>query len=505
MAQSETAEPTLTASTTVLLPVTDLAANDYNPNEMTEAQFTELLAEVAHLGRLPKPVIVRPNGTGYVIVDGEHGWRAAVKHGLAEVPCEIVDADDFEARRQTYKRNQHGTHHPVRLGQMFQQMMAARQLSQRALAKAIEVSEGTVRNALVYAEAVDLMRNRYAAADHGHVTSEDDLASKIGALSIRQVRRYVELPEGLRHHWLAGGADLEALEGSDWIHSSLYEFWPKYSDFKTAFRRVRDWSHWQFKWCIGGLTPEALGPYTQYVFKSAWVVRTPELMDAVFETIIDAAGGTARFLLTPEEFGLLVANGGVGADSHSAFMQRLEGAIAMKGLTVPPMRNFRLREQVRAQEIAKSAPAYIRDSALSVREKYAVWKTDPPGGLDDAVIEQVRRRLAGAATLQASDDDDARHIVRRAFETASARKRIKDVYRKRSNRELAEQIAKWFPIYDANDSIEAVLVRALVSKLEQFTRAELICLTQMAEAWEWDAAIAEMMRSVNNIEKAMTQ
>ena len=148
-----------------MLPVDALAANDYNPNEMTKAQFAELAAEVAHLGRLPKPLIVRSNGTGYVVVDGEHGWRAAVKHGLAEVPCEIVDVDDFEARRQTYKRNQHGTHHPVRLGEMFQQMMAARQLSQRALAKEIDVSEGTVRNALSYAEAAESLRNCHARDD----------------------------------------------------------------------------------------------------------------------------------------------------------------------------------------------------------------------------------------------------------------------------------------------------------------------------------------------------
>src|SRR5262249_8399379 len=146
---------------TVMLPTASLHANGYNPNAMTTAEFVELIAEVRHLGRLPNPLVVRAATDGYLIVDGEHGWRAAQKVGFAAVPCEIVEADDFEARRQTYKRNQHGTQNPVLLGRMFQQMMEGRGLSQRALAEEIAVSEGTVRNALLYAEAADL-RNSYA-------------------------------------------------------------------------------------------------------------------------------------------------------------------------------------------------------------------------------------------------------------------------------------------------------------------------------------------------------
>lgn len=112
-----------------LLPVERLRSNEWNPNQMVEDEFAELVAEVRHLGRLPKPVIVRANGDGWDIVDGEHGWRAAKEVGLAEVNCEVVAVDDFEAMRQTYKRNQHGTHNPVLLGQIFQRMLKERDLS----------------------------------------------------------------------------------------------------------------------------------------------------------------------------------------------------------------------------------------------------------------------------------------------------------------------------------------------------------------------------------------
>jgi ParB/RepB/Spo0J family partition protein len=166
------------------LPIERLDANEYNPNAMTAEQFAELVAEIQNLERVPKPIVVRPHGDRWLIVDGEHGWRAARQAGLTEITCEVVDADDFEAMRQTYKRNQHGTHNPVRLGRMFQKMMTGRNLSLRELARNINVSEGTVRNAVAFAAAAEL-RNRYAP--QASVT-EADAERTIARLTIRQIR-----------------------------------------------------------------------------------------------------------------------------------------------------------------------------------------------------------------------------------------------------------------------------------------------------------------------------
>ena len=82
------------ATATTALPIEALQPNDYNPNQMADERFAELVEEVRHLGRLPKPVVARPNGDGqYIIVDGEHGWRAAREAGLSEIAVEVVEAE----------------------------------------------------------------------------------------------------------------------------------------------------------------------------------------------------------------------------------------------------------------------------------------------------------------------------------------------------------------------------------------------------------------------------
>ena len=102
-----------------------LIPNRYNPNRMSEEEFAEYVTEVEHLGHLSKPIVVRRLDNGrFEIVDGEHGWRAAKKLGFDEVLCEVLeDVDDFEAMRQTFKRNRGGRDNPVLLGRMFQEML----------------------------------------------------------------------------------------------------------------------------------------------------------------------------------------------------------------------------------------------------------------------------------------------------------------------------------------------------------------------------------------------
>ncbi len=175
-----------------------LQPNPWNPNQMTEAEFVELVDEVRRLGRVPKPIVVRPLGDLFEIVDGEHNWQAAQDIGFTELPCEIIDADDFEAMRQTYKRNQHGQHCRVREGRMFRTMRDQGNITYTELAVAAGISEGTVRNRLQYARAAAI-RNCYAGENRD---------AEIDALKVRQVRAYVDLPSPLGDMWLDAGGTM---------------------------------------------------------------------------------------------------------------------------------------------------------------------------------------------------------------------------------------------------------------------------------------------------------
>jgi ParB-like chromosome segregation protein Spo0J len=79
-----------------MISVGQLRPTGHSHSRPTEAACAGYAAAVRRLGRVPKPITVRRLDDGYVIVDGEHSWRAASEVGLAEVPCEIIEGDDVE-------------------------------------------------------------------------------------------------------------------------------------------------------------------------------------------------------------------------------------------------------------------------------------------------------------------------------------------------------------------------------------------------------------------------
>ena len=70
----------------VSLPIDQLDSNDYNPNKLTAAKFAELVAEVRHLERLPKPIIERQQApTGK--------WQKSVR--VVDSPREQLSPEAF--------------------------------------------------------------------------------------------------------------------------------------------------------------------------------------------------------------------------------------------------------------------------------------------------------------------------------------------------------------------------------------------------------------------------
>src|SRR3989338_2869503 len=184
------------------IPLDKIKPNDYNPNEMSEEQFTDFVNEVKHLGnKPPKPIILRPNGDFYEIVDGEHSFKAIKQLGIMELQegwYEIADYDDIEAKRQTWKRNLGGKPNAVKTGLMFAKALQDSGMSNRQLADRMDISEATIRAYLFYAEASKLR------GDHAN----------LARLTNDQIKLYLNIAsysKAIANFWLNCGALEDAL------------------------------------------------------------------------------------------------------------------------------------------------------------------------------------------------------------------------------------------------------------------------------------------------------
>ncbi len=243
-----------------------LEPNDWNPNEMTNRAFAALVAELKHLGDVPKPIIVRPRDGRYQVIDGAHTLMAAQELKWTEVRCRVLDIDDFEAMRQCFTRNQHGTDNAVLLGRMFRQMLDQQEIPKRQLASELRISEGTVRNYLAYGEAANV-RNHYAPE-----TADQAIAE----LDVQTVRTYLSKPASERDAWLAArGSNSEPratnLAGSSFAEIAREELFEHlaakiapvvagqyHGDRSTALARVEqglDAMDWSTIFLLGAVLP----------------------------------------------------------------------------------------------------------------------------------------------------------------------------------------------------------------------------------------------------------
>lgn len=408
--------------------------NDYNPNEMTEAEFEECKKEIQHLGTLPKPIVVRPLNEKFVIVDGEHNWRAAKELGFTKVPCEIMEMGDLEAMRQTYKRNMHGAFNPVKLGAMFRRALDKTGLSQRELAKQYEVSEGTIRNALMYCEAKKL-RNSYA----------------FEKLSIRQIRLYLSLPPVIRDKWLDAGADSRLLvpekdirnwelntgrrfdktawedfeksikeitwnPEASYFHrfNEIYEAgmaeWVKGDkrQFRTSIDRIQEFLKWEyFSYCHQDKELQAkVRPYTILMFDYFDDKTYGQALKSAFAHCFKLVRFNGDFVITPDEYKQIFQESFTyGLDGGRQYQipqfeyihNMLQLRLIAKGIIQTPVDVDQLpdpSEELMKITFDKKAPDYIKNSILPFKVKFMVFDLAySAGAVSDNKLDQAKREV----------------------------------------------------------------------------------------------------------------
>jgi len=86
--------------------------NNYNPNSMTPTEYNNLMFGLRKYSQVV-PILVRKSDKEdeYIIVDGEHRWKAAKEIGLSEVPVKRYTLTDSERRLLRQELNKiRGTH-----------------------------------------------------------------------------------------------------------------------------------------------------------------------------------------------------------------------------------------------------------------------------------------------------------------------------------------------------------------------------------------------------------
>lgn len=101
----------------VYIDVNLITANDYNPNRQSDHDFELLLKSMGEDGFtqpvvvLEAPITCDDGIDRFVIVDGEHRWRAAATLGYTEIPAVKVDMTPAQARISTIRHNRaRGSH-----------------------------------------------------------------------------------------------------------------------------------------------------------------------------------------------------------------------------------------------------------------------------------------------------------------------------------------------------------------------------------------------------------
>lgn len=88
------------------LPVESLLPNPHNPNRMSPCEYEALKKDCMEKGVEGLPaILVVPRGENFMIVDGEHRWKAARELGFEKIKAEIVSLSEDEVKVECFKRN----------------------------------------------------------------------------------------------------------------------------------------------------------------------------------------------------------------------------------------------------------------------------------------------------------------------------------------------------------------------------------------------------------------
>lgn len=183
----------------------EIMPNANQPRKTFNEEKIEELANSIKEHGIIQPIVVRKKKKGYEIVAGERRWRAAMRAGLAEVPCLMKELTDEQNMLIAIIENmQREDLNPIEEAEGLHQMVSTFGLTQEQVSKSVGKSRPYITNALRLLKLPEYIRVKLAegiiSAGHGRtlITVEDEdlrrqLFDKIVAegLSVRETEKLV--------------------------------------------------------------------------------------------------------------------------------------------------------------------------------------------------------------------------------------------------------------------------------------------------------------------------
>lgn len=140
--------------------VYDIEANPYQPRrDFDEAEIDSLADSLQEHGLL-QPVVVRRIDERYQLVAGERRLRAAIKAGWADVPVQVIEADDRQTAELAIVENlQRKDLNPLEKAASFQRYLESYGCTQEELARRLRLDRSTIANLIRLLELPEAVRS----------------------------------------------------------------------------------------------------------------------------------------------------------------------------------------------------------------------------------------------------------------------------------------------------------------------------------------------------------
>lgn len=131
------------------LKINDVEPNSDQPRKIFDQEKLETLSQSIREHGVVQPIIVRKEGSRYIIVAGERRWRASKMAGLKTIPVVIKDLSTREVMEIALIENlQREDLNPIEEAEAYQKLMDEFGLTQEDVARVVGKSRAAVANSV---------------------------------------------------------------------------------------------------------------------------------------------------------------------------------------------------------------------------------------------------------------------------------------------------------------------------------------------------------------------